>query len=107
MKLCLDHNAPRLRLSAAEVLQFAAHGRLMGTVHFGPEPENCLTYTLERRPDAAQVSAEYRGRQITVVVPPAVADAWTSTAQNGFLGTAPGLAGQELCILVEKDLGHH
>ena len=105
MKLCLDHNALRLRLSAAELLQFAAHGHLTGTVSFGPEPANCLTYILERRPEAAQVSAEYVDRQITVVVPSAVADAWTGTTQNGFSGTAPGLAGQELRILVEKDLG--
>ena len=106
MKLRIEDDTLRLRLSDNEVQEFAATGRVAAVVHFGPGPGQQLTYALERDAtgEAPAVRVRYDGAGLTVVVPHDVAVAWTTTEQNGFSENLPLAETQRLRILVEKDL---
>ena len=111
MKLRIEDDTLRLRLSAGEVQEFASTGRVEGSVHFGHSPEQRLTYALERGSEPAQtlpqaepVQVHYEPGAITVLVPFALARAWVETDQNSFSHDLPLTEKQHLHILVEKDL---
>ena len=107
MKLRLEENSVRLRLSAAEVTQFAQTGRVAYTLVFGPAPDQTLVYALERLAASAPASAvqvRYAAGLLAVEVPAALAQEWTGTEKNGFSAQIHVAEGQELRILVEKDL---
>jgi len=116
MKLRLEDNTLRLRLSKAELTEFAATGRVVGSTNFGSGPDQQLRYALERTTATAAadpitegttangLALNYAGGNITVLVPAALADEWTSTARNGLEGEILVAENQRLRILVEKDL---
>ena len=103
MKLRIEDDTLRLRLSDAEVQAFAATGRVATAVHFGAEADQQLTYALERA-EAAAVGVRYAPGTLTVLVPRALADAWTGTDRNGFSERVALADARQLRILVEKDL---
>ncbi|GAA4507646.1 hypothetical protein GCM10023172_38570 [Hymenobacter ginsengisoli] len=107
MKLRLEENSLRLRLSEAEVQQFAATGRVAYSIAFGPGPAQTLLYSLERLPAASPATAvqvRYEAGALAVEVPDSVARNWTGTENIGFKGLVLVAEGRELRILVEKDL---
>lgn len=107
MKLRLEENSLRLRLSEAEVAQFASTGRVAYTIAFGPTPAQTLRYALERLPPTATaevVQVRYASGALAVEVPATLAEEWTSTEKNGFSTQILVAEGQQLRILVEKDL---
>ena len=106
MKLRIEDDTLRLRLSEREVREFALKGRVAAVVHFGPGPQQHMTYALERAPaaSAAAVQVRFDTSGLTVLVPSAVATAWTSTEQNGFSENLPLAEARHLRVLVEKDL---
>lgn len=107
MKLRLEENSLRLRLSEAEVTQFAATGQVAYTLVFGPNPGQTLLYALERLPASAVASAvqvRYAAGLLAVEVPAALAQEWTDTEKNGFSAQIRVAEDQELRILIEKDL---
>ena len=111
MKLRIEDNTLRLRLSGAEVREFASTGRATSAVQFGPGPAQQFTYALERGSEPAQtlpgvepVQVHYAPGTITVHVPFAVAKSWVETDQIGFSHEVPLPENQCLRILVEKDL---
>ncbi|TGE16119.1 DUF7009 family protein [Hymenobacter elongatus] len=103
MKLRLEDNSLRLRLSEAEVRHFAATGRVAVGMALGPTQQESLTYALERA-DSEEFRVTYGTGTLTVKVPAALADTWTSTTQNGLSATLMVAKNQPLRILVEKDL---
>jgi len=107
MKLRLEENSLRLRLSEAEVQQFAATGRVAYTIAFGPAPGQTLAYALEKLPAASPATAvqvRYEAGLLAIEVPAAIAQNWTTTENIGFKEQVLVAEGQELRILVEKDL---
>jgi hypothetical protein len=107
MKLRLEQNSVRLRLSDAEVAQFAETGQVAYTIAFGPSAAQVLRYSLERQPaqlDAAAVQVRYEAGVLAVEVPASLAHEWTSTEKIGFSAQILVADGQQLRILVEKDL---
>jgi hypothetical protein len=107
MKLRLEENSLRLRLSEAEVAEFANTGRIAYTIAFGPGAEQTLVYALEQLPataTAAAVQVRYEAGTLAVEVPAAIAHSWTTTENIGFKGRVLTAENQELRILVEKDL---
>lgn len=107
MKLRLEENSLRLRLSEAEVLQFAQTGRVAYTIVFGPGADQTLAYSLEKLPATAAATAvrvRYAAGALAVEVPAALAQEWTETEKNGFSAQIVAAEGRELRILVEKDL---
>lgn len=111
MKLRIEDDTLRLRLSDGEVQEFASTGRVEGAVHFGINTVQRLTYALERGsepaqtlPDVEPVQVHYEPGAITILVPFAVAKSWVETDQIGFSHDLPLAGNQRLRILVEKDL---
>ena len=111
MKLRIEDDTLRLRLSGGELEEFASTGRVSSIVHFGTNPDQQLTYALERGseraetlPHAEPVQVHYEPGAITVLVPFALAKAWVETDQVGFSHDMPLPENQRLNILVEKDL---
>ena len=111
MKLRIEDDTLRLRLSQGELDEFAQKGHVEGAVHFGLGPAQRLTYALERGSEPAQtlpgvepVQVHYAPGTITVHVPFAVARTWVETDQIGFSHEVPLPENQCLRILVEKDL---
>ena len=107
MKLRLEENSLRLRLSEEEVAQFASTGRVAYTIAFGPTPTQTLQYALEKLPAAAEaknVQLRYDAGALAVEVPAALAEEWTTTEKNGFSAQILVVEGRQLRILVEKDL---
>jgi len=111
MKLRIEDDTLRLRLTGSEVHEFATTGRVAATVHFGVGPEQQLTYALERGSEASPTAAlaepvqvHYEPGAITVLVPFTLAKTWVETDQNSFTHDLPLPENQRLNILVEKDL---
>ena len=111
MKLRIEDDTLRLRLSGAEVAEFGHTGRVAAVVHFGTGAGQQLTYALERGseppqtlPQAEPVQVHYEPGALTVLVPFALAKAWVETDQNGFSHDLLLPENQRLAILVEKDL---
>jgi hypothetical protein len=111
MKLRIEDDTLRLRLSQRELDEFAAQGRVEGAVHFGLNPEQRLTYALERGSERPQtmlneepVQIHYEPGALTVLVPFELAKSWVETDQTGFSHNVPLAENQQLRILVEKDL---
>ena len=103
MKLRIQGNSLRLRLSEAEVSQFAKTGQIEEKIAFGPEPENMLCYLLSKT-DSPTLTVDFSGNTIRVNVPDKTAQQWISTELIGFDGAVPTLKGGQLKVLVEKDL---
>jgi hypothetical protein len=107
MKLRLEENSLRLRLSEDEVRHFAKSGQVAYTIAFGSAPGQTLRYSLERLPEAALATAvqvRYEAGALAVEVPHTIARSWTDTENIGFKAQVLVAEGQELRILVEKDL---
>ncbi|OUJ76177.1 DUF7009 family protein [Hymenobacter crusticola] len=106
MKLRIEDNTLRLRLSEEEVQQFGEKGRVSVTVKLGPKPSDQLVYTLEHspNPEATALKVVYAVGALDVQVPRQLATEWVSTDRLGFSDTIPVTADQQLRVLVEKDL---
>lgn len=100
MKLRIQGDSIRLRLTQPEVAHFAADGYVEGTTHFGPG--RTLTYAL-RSSDAAELSAEFGDDTLTVFAPRAWVAPWADSERVGFEGTQNAGGGCTLALLVEKD----
>ncbi|GAB2461529.1 hypothetical protein GCM10011375_12760 [Hymenobacter qilianensis] len=103
MKLRIEDNSLRLRLSEAEVHQFAETGRVAAVVPLGPAATDALTYALERV-ETEHFRVSYGAGAITVKVPATLANQWTTTDQNGLSATLLLTDTQSLKVLIEKDL---
>ena len=111
MKLRIEDDTLRLRLSQGELQEFAETGRVTAAVHFGTGPEQHLTYALERGSEPADtlagtepVQVHYEPGALTVRVPFTLAKTWLEPNQNGFSHDVPLPENRRLSILVEKDL---
>ncbi|UXX77981.1 hypothetical protein N7E81_11480 [Reichenbachiella carrageenanivorans] len=95
MKIRINGNFVRLRLSQSEVTQFGETGQVGDAIQFG---QRSLTYRLASNNDA-EVSVNFDGENITVSVPKALADDWIQTELVGFENADQS----NVRILVEKD----
>ncbi|KQS31217.1 DUF7009 family protein [Dyadobacter sp. Leaf189] len=100
MKIRIQQNKVRYRLSKSDVAQLAAEGYLEEKTTF---PQGQLTYALQSLPDTDSLSASFENQQITIYIPESFAKTWPD---NNVVGTdfhMPLNAGDSLYILVEKD----
>lgn len=102
MKLRIQSNSIRLRLSGAEVDQFIETGSVTEAIPLGFDA--VFTYALQRDENLPGIALSYQQNTLTVRVPTAITHAWTSTDQVGFDGKVGVAPDQELKILVEKDM---
>lgn len=95
MKIRINGNFVRLRLSQSEVDQFGQTGLVGDAIQFG---QRSLTYRLVANDDA-EVSVGFDGENITVSVPKTLATDWTQSELVGFENADQS----NVRILVEKD----
>lgn len=97
MKLRIQGNSLRLRLTRTEVTQLHDSGHVESSIQFAPG--RSLTYALEGSPHAKSVTASFDGRSIVVAVPTPLITEWADGEQVSIEG--PPQAGVQL--LIEKD----
>lgn len=100
MKMRIQGDAIRFRLTRPEVEQFAGSGRVETAVHFPGGVS--LSYVLERSSNAREVEASFDGRAVRLRVPDAVAAQWTGSDEVSMTGRTT-VVGGALEIVVEKD----
>jgi hypothetical protein len=107
MKLRIQGNSLRLRLTRKEVAQLHDCGRVESSIEFAPG--RTLGYALEGSSHATSVTASFDGHAILVAVPAHLIMEWADGDQVSIKG--PSQAGLQL--LIEKDFqclhkpGHH
>jgi hypothetical protein len=100
MKLRIQDNSIRFRLSQSEVAQLAQGLRIEQTTVFSPESK--LTCEILPGPSAT-VSAGFADDRITVSLPKHEIAQWATTQVVGIEGKQETVRGQFLEILIEKD----
>ncbi len=103
MKLRIQGNSLRLRLSEAEVNQFADTGQVEETILFSPDETNALRYVLQQTSEK-RVSVNFSENVITISIPDTMAQKWTDTDLVGFDDLIDLGNEKQLRIVVEKDL---
>lgn len=104
MKIRIQGNSLRLRLSQSEVAKFHETGQVTDGISFGAAPPVMLTYKLERS-DLPEMAANFSDNCICVYVPSEQAATWASSEQEvgmEHLLRSPA-NGDSLRILIEKD----
>jgi len=97
MKLRIQGNSLRFRLTKKEVACLRDCGRVEAAVRFPAGRD--LRYAITCSPDATEVGVDYARNSICVLLPRALAMAWTESNQVSIVGP------HELAVkvLVEKD----
>ena len=100
MKIRIKGNSIRLRLTKTEVDNFAANGFVEEKTEFG---DTYFSYRMESSAHHHELAAAYQGNIITVFIPAAIAQNWTSTELVGFENKMDIGNNKQLFLLVEKD----
>jgi hypothetical protein len=100
MKLRIQDDSIRLRLTQVEVRRLAEAGEVRAETHVAPG--SALVYRL-RAADRADLGAALDGAEVTVFVPAAWVEGWPDDERVGFEGTQDVGDGRRLALLVEKD----
>ena len=103
MKLRIQDNSLRFRVSQSDLTRLVDTGRLDATIYFGTEPGSELTYRLTHSSSAETVRVEASPQTISVVLPSAEATVWAATEQVGIEAMVDLGPRGALAILIEKD----
>lgn len=95
MKLRLQGNSVRLRLTRSEVQRLRESGAVEEAVDFGGD---LLTYRVQTIPHPDPVQARFKDCAVTVLLGQGAADAWAGSEEVGIYARVGGLV-----ISVEKD----
>ena len=103
MKLRIQGNSLRLRLSRSDITRFVQDGLVEQTVYFGREAGAELTYVLSRDNSRQAVDVISLPHRVEVILPGEAAQNWAATDQVGISAEIDlGNRGM-LSILIEKD----
>ena len=100
MKLRINANSIRLRLSKTDVIKLATDGYLEERVSFG---DKVFSYSLRCKAGIHKLSANFKAAKINVFVPKVFARDWADNDVVGFDTYMPIGESDSLYILVEKD----
>lgn len=103
MKLRLQGDSIRFRLTQGEVANLAAGQKVEASVRFAYGPKGVLTYAIRTAPKPNGVKADFSEQEICVTLPDAVAQTWATTDQVSIEHLQPTGDDGFLRILVEKD----
>ncbi len=103
MKLRIQRNSLRLRLSRTELSRLEREGLLEETIYFGPSSESQLTYALAWDRSVTRLEVQYSPQRVTVWLPRETAARWFHTSKVGIDGEVDLGARGTLSVLVEKD----
>ncbi len=101
MKLRMQKNHLRLRLSQGEVATLERTGAVAEAITFGPGA--ALRYSLEVSDACTGGKATLEGTSITIVLPREQAEVWLHTDEEGIRVDQAVGGGAVLTIQVEKD----
>jgi len=103
MKLRIQANSLRLRVSPSELARFVETGMLEETIYLGTGIGSELTYSLIRDGHRKRLDVRASPGYLHVLVPAALARTWSETEQVGIEAEISlGVRGN-LSLLVEKD----
>jgi hypothetical protein len=102
MKLRIQGNSLRVRITPSEMTRLLANGRIEETICFGADPEASLTYALEHNARATAMSVRYTPREVTLALSSADAQQWARGQDVGVYAEAVTSRGV-LSLAVEKD----
>jgi|SRR5271154_4034282 len=103
MKLRIQGNSLRLRVSRSDLTRLLETGILEETVYFGREEGTELTYVLARDSSRRVVDVESSPQRVAVILPSEAVRSWSATEQVGISAEVDlGVRGT-LSVLVEKD----
>jgi hypothetical protein len=97
LKLRIQGNSLRLRLTRKEVAQLQDGGRVESSIEFAPG--RTLAYALEGSPQATSVTASFDGGAIVVTVPAPLMLEWV----EGDRVSIEGPSSAAVHLLIEKD----
>jgi|HubBroStandDraft_1064217.scaffolds.fasta_scaffold56378_4 hypothetical protein len=97
MKLRIQGDSLRLRLTQREVAELREGGCVQSSLHFASG--RSLTYSIASSGEASQVEADFDGGSIRVMLPRAAMVAWADGDQTGISGPPD----QPSSLLIEKD----
>jgi hypothetical protein len=103
MKLRIQGNSIRFRVTQNEVAMLAATGKLESWIQFTPSAADKLGYAIEVSSQCSDVHASCADNQILVSIPANLASTWVSTNQIGIERDQLAADGSVLRIVVEKD----
>jgi hypothetical protein len=96
MKMRIQGNSLRFRLTRKEVDLLHRDGRVEAAVGFGP---GCvLRYVVEAVPWVSELRARFEDTTISVDLPQTAAEVWANSSQVTIAG-----GGEDLGILIERD----
>jgi Family of unknown function (DUF7009) len=84
MKLRINGNSLRLRVSLSELDRLMAGGHLEEAIRFAPEPDAKLTYALESAIGVLTASVRYSQERIAIVVDRNELESWNEPDQVGI-----------------------
>jgi uncharacterized protein DUF7009 len=96
MKLRIQNNSLRLRLTKTEVARLGDQGFVESAIQF--PGDRVLRYSVAAAPETERISVCYQGDSVCVLLPIQVAQGWAKDNQVSLEGTDSGVQ-----ILVEKD----
>lgn len=104
MKIRIQGDSIRLRLSQSEVAQFHETGRVSDGINFGSSSNARLVYELERS-ESSEMSATFSENRICVFVPSEQANIWATSEYEVGMEHLVRFSSDDntLRILVEKD----
>ena len=100
MKLRIQDDSLRLRLSRGDLRTLDETGAVEATMHVAP---GAVLRYIFRAAEVSHLGAEVEGATVTVSVPREWVDGWEEDAHVGFEGTQDAGDGRTLRLLVEKD----
>jgi hypothetical protein len=100
MKLRINGNSVRLRLSRSEVEKLSVDAYLEEHTSFG---SNTFVYALQSKDGGDEFFAEFVGGKITVFIPGSLIKDWAVNDVTGFNARMRVNDSESLYILVEKD----
>ena len=103
MKLRIQGNSIRLRLTPEEVAALDQHGTIEDCIQFGLTPGEALVYSLRSTDEISYVKADFANSRVTLRVPVSTAREWAATERVSINAEQPLGDGSTLRILIEKD----
>ena len=103
MKLRMQDDSLRFRLTQSEVAKLAAGETVKAAVHFSRGQADSLTYVVQVAPQCKVVEAFFTQREIRVTLPEMLVRTWAATDQVSIENLQPIGNNSFLRILVEKD----
>ena len=102
MKLRIDGDSLRIRVSEDELAAFQRDGRVEDKTRFGPGM--ALTYCLVRDQSTTDPRADLNGGAIHIRLPADACNTWCTSDEEAIQGRQAIGGDQQLDIVVEKDL---